>query len=97
MRFSIFECLLFALYLSHSVCCHQDANARTRVHEYGGGDYTIHPSGGVVYRDFATQRLFWNNFELRASKHEHRGKFQIRSFALAVRSFSLARGKTPLR
>lgn len=61
MCFSIFECLLFALYLSHSVCCHQDANARTRVHEYGGGDYTIHPSGGVVYSDFKTQRLFWNN------------------------------------
>lgn len=38
----------------------KDANVRTRVHEYGGGAYTLHPSGGVIYSDFASQRLFWN-------------------------------------
>jgi len=39
----------------------KDANARTRVHEYGGGAWTIHPLGGVIYADFGSQRLFWNN------------------------------------
>jgi len=39
----------------------KDANARTRVHEYGGGAYTLHPSGGVIYSDFLSQRLFWQN------------------------------------
>src|SRR5229473_5084753 len=32
-------------------------NARTRVHEYGGGDYVVH--GGVVYfSNFADQQLY---------------------------------------
>ncbi len=38
-----------------------DTNVRTRVHEYGGGAYALAPEsvgGGVVYVDFATQRLF---------------------------------------
>jgi len=39
----------------------KNANVRTRVHEYGGGAYTLHPDGGVVYSDFASQRLFWIN------------------------------------
>lgn len=33
-----------------------DANARTRVHEYGGGDYAIH-DGRVFFVDFASQRI----------------------------------------
>ena len=39
-----------------------DANVRTRVHEYGGGAYLLAPDsvgGGVIYSDFATQRLMW--------------------------------------
>ena len=33
-------------------------NARTRVHEYGGGAYALDADGGVVYADFKTQRLY---------------------------------------
>ncbi len=32
-------------------------NARTRVHEYGGGDYAVH-GGTVVFSNFADQRLY---------------------------------------
>lgn len=32
-------------------------NARTRVHEYGGGDYVVH-NGVVVFSNFADQRLY---------------------------------------
>jgi len=32
-------------------------NARTRVHEYGGGDYTVH-DGVVYFSNFADQRLY---------------------------------------
>ena len=40
-----------------------DTNVRTRVHEYGGGAYTLAPAalgGGVIYSNFACQRLFWS-------------------------------------
>ena len=32
-------------------------NVRTRVHEYGGGDFTVH-QGRLFYVDFADQRLY---------------------------------------
>src|ERR1051325_3088088 len=32
-------------------------NARTRVHEYGGGDYTVH-DGTVYFSNFSDQRLY---------------------------------------
>ncbi|HEX8141551.1 MAG TPA: S9 family peptidase [Pyrinomonadaceae bacterium] len=32
-------------------------NARTRVHEYGGGDYTVH-EGTIYFSNFADQRLY---------------------------------------
>lgn len=32
-------------------------NARTRVHEYGGGDYTVH-DGTIYFSNFADQRLY---------------------------------------
>ena len=32
-------------------------NARTRAHEYGGGDYTVH-KGNVYFSNFADQRLY---------------------------------------
>jgi hypothetical protein len=36
-----------------------EANARTRVHEYGGGAYVIDDqNNAVVYSDFASQRLY---------------------------------------
>jgi dipeptidyl aminopeptidase/acylaminoacyl peptidase len=34
-------------------------NARTRVHEYGGGDYVVH-DGTVYFSNFADQRLYRN-------------------------------------
>eukprot|EP00930_Biecheleria_cincta_P052168 TRINITY_DN37410_c0_g1_i1.p1 TRINITY_DN37410_c0_g1~~TRINITY_DN37410_c0_g1_i1.p1 ORF type:complete len:779 (+),score=107.85 TRINITY_DN37410_c0_g1_i1:22-2337(+) len=37
-----------------------DHNARTRVHEYGGGAYILGPDGdGVIYSNFKDQRLYW--------------------------------------
>jgi len=38
----------------------KDVNVRTRVHEYGGGEYTLHPAGGVIFSDFKSQRLYWS-------------------------------------
>ena len=32
-------------------------NARTRVHEYGGGDYSI-ANGTIIFANFADQRLY---------------------------------------
>src|SRR6267143_5229423 len=32
-------------------------NARTRVHEYGGGDYVVH-QGTVFFSNFADQRIY---------------------------------------
>src|ERR1044071_5388827 len=32
-------------------------NARTRVHEYGGGDYAV-ANGAIVFSNFADQRLY---------------------------------------
>src|SRR5262252_8205162 len=34
-------------------------NARTRVHEYGGGDYVVH-DGTVYFSNFADQQLYRN-------------------------------------
>lgn len=33
-------------------------NARTRVHEYGGRPYAVVPGGGLVFTNFADQRLY---------------------------------------
>src|SRR4249920_705415 len=33
-------------------------NARTRVHEYGGGDYVVGPDGTVYFSNFADQRVY---------------------------------------
>ena len=35
-----------------------DVNVRTRVHEYGGKSFILEPDGGLIYSDFASQRLF---------------------------------------
>jgi dipeptidyl aminopeptidase/acylaminoacyl peptidase len=35
----------------------QEFNARTRVHEYGGGDYLVH-QGAIYFSNFADQRLY---------------------------------------
>src|SRR5690349_9642403 len=35
----------------------QALNARTRVHEYGGGDYVVR-NGTIVFSNFADQRLY---------------------------------------
>lgn len=37
-----------------------ESNARTRVHEYGGGAYVLPESGGVIYSDFGSQRVYWS-------------------------------------
>jgi dipeptidyl aminopeptidase/acylaminoacyl peptidase len=37
-------------------------NARTRVHEYGGGDYVVH-RGTVFFSNFADQRLYRQDFD----------------------------------
>jgi dipeptidyl aminopeptidase/acylaminoacyl peptidase len=34
-------------------------NARTRVHEYGGRSFQPLPDGGMVFANFADQRLYW--------------------------------------
>ena len=36
-----------------------EVNVRTRVHEYGGGAYLQGPGGGIIYSEFASQRLYW--------------------------------------
>ncbi len=33
-------------------------NARTRVHEYGGGSWTVAPGGALVFAEFRDQRLY---------------------------------------
>ena len=40
-------------------------NARTRVHEYGGGDYAV-SNGTVVFSNFTDQRLYVQRAELGA-------------------------------
>ena len=35
-----------------------DHNARTRVHEYGGGEFLVAPDGSVIYSNFKDQRLY---------------------------------------
>src|SRR5262245_7505048 len=37
-----------------------DFNVRTRVHEYGGGDYLVH-RGTVFFSNFADQRIYRQN------------------------------------
>src|SRR5215475_13363130 len=34
-------------------------NARTRVHEYGGGDYVVSTNGTVFFINFADQRIYF--------------------------------------
>ena len=41
-------------------------NARTRVHEYGGGDYTV-ADGTIVFSNFADQRLYRQSIGARAA------------------------------
>lgn len=43
-----------------------DKNARTRVHEYGGGAWLAKDETTVIYSDFKTQRLFVNDEPLTA-------------------------------
>ena len=45
---------------AHGVCSdvtQPSFNARTRVHEYGGGDYLVH-NGVVFFSNFSDQRLY---------------------------------------
>ena len=35
----------------------KESNVRTRVHEYGGGAFSLHTGGGLLFSDFASQRL----------------------------------------
>lgn len=35
------------------------ANVRTRVHEYGGGAWTVSAEGGLLYSELADQALWW--------------------------------------
>jgi dipeptidyl aminopeptidase/acylaminoacyl peptidase len=37
-------------------------NARTRVHEYGGGDYTV-SRGTIIFSNFSDQRLYFQKFD----------------------------------
>ncbi|WP_226353464.1 hypothetical protein [Pseudonocardia sp. ICBG601] len=41
-------------------CCRPGANARSAVHEYGGGAWWLHPGspGTVFYVEWADQRLY---------------------------------------
>ena len=39
-------------------CCRAPWNARTRVHEYGGGAWAVSPSGALVFAEFTDQRLY---------------------------------------
>lgn len=51
-----------------AICCHVDGqveailpapfNARTRVHEYGGGAWTATPNGDLVFAEFSDQRIY---------------------------------------
>src|SRR5262249_20805521 len=45
----------------------RDFNARTCVHEYGGGDYAVH-DGGVYFSNFEDQQLYRQSGDARPEK-----------------------------
>jgi len=61
-------------------------NARTRVHEYGGGDYAVH-KGTVYFSNFADQQIYKQTGNLRAVQILH-GHSKIET---TVRSSSRSR------
>src|SRR5215212_10422744 len=63
----------------------QDFNARTRVHEYGGGDFAVR-DGAVYFTNFADQRAYRQRTETAPQALTPEGKFRYSDFALdAVR------------
>ncbi|HWS86193.1 MAG TPA: S9 family peptidase [Pyrinomonadaceae bacterium] len=59
----------------------QGFNARTRVHEYGGGDFAV--GDGVVYfANFADQRVYRQRFEAAPQALTPEGKFRYSDFHL---------------
>src|SRR5919107_230883 len=59
----------------------QGFNARTRVHEYGGGDFAV--AGGAVYfSNFADQRVYRQRVETAPRPVTPEGNFRYADFAV---------------
>ena len=61
----------------------QGFNARTRVHEYGGGDFAVR-DGAVYFANFADQRVYRQRTETAPHPLTPEGKFRYRDFVVGA-------------
>ncbi len=59
----------------------QGFNARTRVHEYGGGDFAVR-DGAVYFSNFADQRLYRQRTETAPQAFTPEGEFRYSDFVV---------------